>query len=95
MHWIALQAPPDALLSGVDPGMAQAVADAGAFRPADAATALGWWALQFTPKVAQLGQALLLEVSASERLFGGRELLVAHVLAAERPVDAVDRKSVV
>ena len=89
MHWIALQAPPDAVLSGADPGMAQAVADAGVFRPADAATALGWWALQFTPKVAQIGQALLLEVSASERLYGGRELLVAHVLAAERPVEAV------
>ena len=61
MHWIALQAPPDAVLSGADPGMAQAVAEAGACCLADAATALGWWALQFTPKVAQLGDNLFVD----------------------------------
>jgi protein ImuB len=38
-------------------------------------TAWGWWALRFTPRVAQVEGALLLEVSASERLFGGRERL--------------------
>ncbi len=43
---------------------------------ADATTALGWWALQFTPKVARLEHAVLLEVSTSERLFGGRQTLV-------------------
>lgn len=32
---------------------------------------LGWWALQFTPRVALLGDAVVLEVQASERLFGG------------------------
>lgn len=32
---------------------------------------LGWWALQFTPRVALLEEAVVLEVRASERLFGG------------------------
>jgi len=32
---------------------------------------LGWWALQFTPRVALLEEAVVLEVQASERLFGG------------------------
>ena len=36
---------------------------------------LGWWALQFTPRVAQLEEAVVLECHASERLFGGREAL--------------------
>jgi protein ImuB len=39
------------------------------------AQALGWWALQFTPRVAQLEEAVVLEVQASERLFGGAERL--------------------
>lgn len=33
--------------------------------------ALGWWALQFTPRVARLDEAVVLEVGASLRLFGG------------------------
>lgn len=33
--------------------------------------ALGWWALQFTPRVARLEEAVVLEVGASLRLFGG------------------------
>lgn len=36
---------------------------------------LGWWALQFTPRVAQLEEAVVLECRASERLFGGRAAL--------------------
>lgn len=60
--------------------------DAAAALPQDAATALGWWALQFTPRVALLEQAVLLEVSASERLFGGRQPLLAHLLQAVQPV---------
>lgn len=48
--------------------------------PQDAATALGWWALQFTPRVAVLGAVVVLEVSASERLFGGRAFLLARLL---------------
>jgi len=68
MFWIALQPLPDT--------------QAGAALAQDASTALGWWALQFTPRVAPLGPAVLLEVSASERLFGGRQPLLAHLLQA-------------
>lgn len=46
---------------------------------------LGWWALQFTPRVALLEDAVVLEVQASERLFGGavalRERIVAEAVA--------------
>ena len=38
---------------------------------ADALTALGWWALQFTPHVAWVDKGLLLEVSGTLRLWGG------------------------
>lgn len=33
---------------------------------------LAWWCLQFTPRVALLKDAVVLEIQASERLFGGR-----------------------
>jgi protein ImuB len=52
---------------------------------ANAATALGWWALQFTPKVAWVDGALVLELSASERLFGGRAALVQRIRKENRP----------
>lgn len=37
--------------------------------------AQGWWALRFTPRVALLDEALLLEVGSTERLWGGRAAL--------------------
>ena len=43
-------------------------------------TAWAWWALRFTPRVAWVDEALLLEASASLRLFGGRRRLVQQVL---------------
>jgi protein ImuB len=43
--------------------------------------ALGWWALQFTPRVALQDEAVLLELSGSERLFGGRAALLQLILA--------------
>lgn len=49
--------------------------------PALGAVHLGWWALQFTPRVALLDGAVVLEVQASERLFGGAAALrerIAH-----------------
>jgi len=73
MFWIALWPRPD-------------TPDAAAALPHDASTALAWWALQFTPRVAHLEQAVLLEVSASERLFGGREPLRGHLLQAVQSV---------
>jgi protein ImuB len=42
--------------------------------------AWGWRALQFTPRVAQVDEALLLETSGSERLFGGRSRLLRRLL---------------
>ena len=47
-------------------------------QPPDA-TALGWWALQFTPRVVLVDEAVLLEVSGSERLWGGRDRLLARL----------------
>lgn len=47
--------------------------------------AQGWWALRFTPRVALVDEALLLEVSGTERLWGGRaaleRLLCSHAPA--------------
>lgn len=45
--------------------------------------AWGWRALQFTPRVAQLDEALVLEVSACERLWGGRRRLLRRLLAPQ------------
>jgi protein ImuB len=44
------------------------------------AVAWGWRALQFTPRVAGVDEAILLEVGASERLFGGRGKLLRNLL---------------
>src|SRR6185436_16712863 len=48
--------------------------------PHDDARTWGWRALQFTPRVASADEALLLEVGASERLFGGRKRLLRRFL---------------
>lgn len=42
---------------------------------------LAWWALQWTPRVSLLDEAVLLEVQASERLFGGRRALLQRLRA--------------
>jgi protein ImuB len=39
------------------------------------ALSLAWWALQFTPRVALLDEGVVLEVQASQRLFGGSQNL--------------------
>ena len=72
MHWIAVQAAPEP----------QSAAQEDAARLVDAHTALAWWALRFTPLVARVEQALVLEVSASERLFGGRSALLQRLFDA-------------
>jgi protein ImuB len=56
---------------------------------ADPLLALGWWALQFTPRVARLDEQLLLEVSGSERLWGGRARLLRQISEGEKPVGHV------
>ncbi|MDR3370045.1 DNA polymerase Y family protein [Rhodoferax sp.] len=75
MHWIALQPQPEAA--------------APADTLTDPLTALGWWALQFTPKVAQVSGAVLLEVSASARLWGGQTALLRHIHMEKKPVAPV------
>jgi len=55
----------------------------------DPDTALAWWALRFTPLVARLEGALVLEVSGSERLFGGRKALLQRLFANDAPAQAV------
>jgi len=46
----------------------------------DALRGLATWALQFTPRVAVSGDAVLLEVEASVRLFGGKRALRDRVV---------------
>lgn len=46
--------------------------------------AQGWWALRFTPRVALLDEALLLEVGSTARLWGGRAALQA-LLRSQTP----------
>ncbi|MEO5794679.1 MAG: DNA polymerase Y family protein [Rhodoferax sp.] len=45
----------------------------------DALLGLAVWCLQFTPRVAIEGSAVLMEVEGSERLFGGKRALAAQV----------------
>jgi protein ImuB len=88
MHWIALQPLPEPprpkgeRLSGEG-------GEGGPPALVDALSALGWWALQFTPKVARLEDALLLEVSASERLWGGRQPLIRHMFESNKSIATV------
>ncbi|MGI9133255.1 MAG: DNA polymerase Y family protein, partial [Rhodoferax sp.] len=70
MHWIALQTAPEAHSPEAP--------------LADAHGALAWWALQFTPLVARVEDALVLEVSGSVRLFGGQVALVRRIVDPER-----------
>ncbi|WP_296444721.1 Y-family DNA polymerase [Rhodoferax sp. UBA5149] len=85
MHWIALQPLPEPSRPANDstPG------DGAPPALVDALSALGWWALQFTPKVARLEDALLLEVSASERLWGGRQPLLRQIFESNKLVAPV------
>ena len=70
MHWIALPLPQ---WGNEDPARAL-------LTEPDAAA---WWALRFTPRVALVdGEAVLLEVSTTERLWGGRDALLAQVCTA-------------
>jgi protein ImuB len=48
--------------------------------------AWGWRALQFTPRVAQVDEALLVEASASLRLWGGRKRLLRRLLDECEPL---------
>lgn len=52
------------------------------FGAAPSREVLGWWALQYTPRVAWLDEGLLLEVSACERLWGGKLALMRQIQAS-------------
>jgi protein ImuB len=84
MHWIALQPTPEA------PGTAAADVPGAEAALVDAQAAWAWWALQFTPLVARLESALVMEVSASERLFGGPDALLAQLLKTNWPLALVE-----
>lgn len=80
MHWIALTAPIWSEAPCADPSE----------RPlaptplvSSDAQALGCWALRFTPRVVCLPDAVLLEVQASVRLFGGLRALLKALLHPE------------
>lgn len=85
MHWIALQPAPDH-------ASAEAVVAAGDDAPlADPFAAVAWWVLQFTPLVARVDGVLVMEVSASERLFGGRRVLLQQIFKKKMPSPHVGR----
>ncbi|MDE2593418.1 MAG: DNA polymerase Y family protein [Burkholderiales bacterium] len=65
-HWIALIPGTKAPLPCTEPA------------PLDARS-LGWWCLQFTPRVALLNEAVVAELQASHRLFGGAAKLVQRM----------------
>jgi protein ImuB len=72
MLWIALHPPHDAASTLPSPPHEGTA-------PAPDVQALSWWALQFSPRVTVLEGAVLLEVQASERLFGGRKALLQRI----------------
>lgn len=78
MQWLALHWLPDATS---DDGASATPSLPVALSP----ETLGWWALQFTPRVAWLDEALLLEVSACERLWGGLQSLM-RLMSANNPM---------
>ena len=73
MHWIALQWLPEE----EDADLAMPTPEA-----------LGWWALNYTPHVCWQDEALMLEVSACERLWGGRSQLMRQILHETPAPDA-------
>jgi protein ImuB len=72
MLWIALQSPDEAASTLPLPSPDSAA-------PLPDLQALSWWAMQFSPRVTLLEGAVLVEVQASERLFGGRKALLGRM----------------
>ncbi len=67
-----------ALLPGDEAGVAQVEQVDSQGLPA---LPLAWWCLQYTPRVALLEEAVVMEWQASERLFGGRRALLRRLAA--------------
>jgi hypothetical protein len=59
--------------------------------PSDELSGVATWALQFTPKVATVDEAVVMDVEASTRLFGGKRALRDRVVheAADLGITAV------
>lgn len=55
--------------------------------PTDALHGLATWALQFTPRVALVDEAVVMDVETSTRLFGGERALRDRVLQEARELD--------
>jgi protein ImuB len=87
-HWMALL-PGTAPLRATEAVATEAPSSAPVPPPALDALHLGWWALQFTPRVAVLADAVVLEVAASERLFGGTDALHERIAHEARAWGAV------
>ncbi|MCW7537404.1 DNA polymerase Y family protein [Aquabacterium sp. A7-Y] len=83
-YWLALLCP--ASSSPREPGPA---GSAPAAQDPQQQLAVGWWALQFTPRVCLLDEAVLLEVHASLRLFGGARALLKRVGPEARELGCV------
>lgn len=80
MHWIAMQPGLEACQpSACDPPA----------KLSDPLLALGWWALRYTPQVALVAGCVVLEVSASQRLWGGLAPLLRSVHESNKPVAPV------
>lgn len=79
MHWIAWPCLPSS-----DARSAGSAGAASAVVPGLPGTE-AWWALRWTPRVARVDEALLLEVSTTERLWGGRAALLAQLHASAPP----------
>lgn len=77
-HWLALIPKPSSPVTAEARGGSQQ-------------QAIGWWALQFTPRVALCEDAVLLELAASERLFGGKAALRRRILKEAGEFDCAAR----
>lgn len=94
MQWIALLPQPEASQRHQRDGDPSAGGSGGSATADEAGltdplTAMGWWALQFTPKVSLQQGSVLLEVSASARLWGGQDALLRHIDSANKPLMSI------
>ena len=89
MLWAALLLPPPRAFEAGEPVGTPIPAEEQLRRQAEALQALAQWALQFTPRVALAdGEAVLMEVAGSLRLFGGQRALRLRVRAGAREMGA-------
>ena len=92
MHWLALPLPPEnppCQLPQAAPQWQQVHPGALVDQLVDTRSARAWWALRFTPLVAQVDDVLAMEISGSERLFGGRAQLEQRIFDANMPLAGI------